>query len=335
MLEVRDIHRAYGPVKAVDGVSFRVDSGEIVGLLGHNGAGKTTIMKILSGYLEPDTGSLWYEGSDVTRQPAIVQHTLGYLPENLPVYPDLTVGECLDYAADLKGLSGADKRTAIRHAVDATELGDRLDAPVATLSRGLKQRVGVAQAVLGKPSVLILDEPSNGLDPSQTEHMRALIRRLAEDATVILSSHVMQEVEALCSRVLVIDRGRLALDERLDALRNRGELQLRCTATEADLQDILQVVLRGVPPTSLSIELQDSAVDANGTRWHTYDIDTGTQSLSDSELAGLNRTLVERGVEVACLQRNRRTLHELFMDVTAPRGNDAAAPAEEDLSHAA
>ena len=331
MLEVRDIHRAYGPVKAVDGVSFRVDSGEIVGLLGHNGAGKTTIMKILSGYLEPDTGSLWYEGSDVTRQPAIVQNTLGYLPENLPVYPDLTVGECLDYAADLKGLSGADKRAAIRHAVDATELGDRLDAPVATLSRGLKQRVGVAQAVLGRPSVLILDEPSNGLDPAQTEHMRALIRRLAEDATVILSSHVMQEVEALCSRVLVIDQGRLALDERLDALRNQGELQLRCTADAALLRDMLPAPLR----TSLSFTLQDSCVDADGTTWRTFDIDTGDRTLSDGELARLNRTLVEHGVEVACLQRNHRTLHELFMEVTAPRDDDAATPAEEELNHAA
>ncbi|WP_341503308.1 ATP-binding cassette domain-containing protein [Gallaecimonas sp. GXIMD4217] len=233
MLEVKQLTRRYGQQLAVDGVDFTIQRGEIVGLLGHNGAGKTTIMKMLSGYLEPDQGRIRLGGIDLAEDPKAVQRQLGYLPESLPVYPDMTVADYLDYAATLKGLEGQPKQAAIRKALAATDIGDRLLAPIHTLSRGYKQRVGVAQAILAEPKLLILDEPTNGLDPAQTEHMRRLVRRLSRDATVILSTHIMQEVEALCDRVLIIRNGRLAVDERLERLRLANEVELASDLPQA------------------------------------------------------------------------------------------------------
>jgi len=227
MIDVKDLSRAYGGFLAVDGVSFRIAGGEIVGLLGHNGAGKTTIMKMLSGYLEPSAGDIRIDGLDLERNTRQVQRRIGYLPENLPVYPDMDVADYLHYAATLKGLEGEALIESVRRAVRDTELRDKLPDSIATLSRGYRQRVGVAQALLGSPRVLILDEPTNGLDPNQTQHMRDLIQALAENATVILSTHIMQEVDAICDRALILRDGRLALDETLANLRASSSLLVK------------------------------------------------------------------------------------------------------------
>lgn len=240
MIEVQSLSRAYGNFLAVDEVSFNIQAGEIVGLLGHNGAGKTTIMKMLSGYLEPSSGSVYIDSIDLQRSTRAVQQRLGYLPENLPVYPDMSVADYLDYAATLKGLQGGARTDSIRRAVKDTELQEKLLDPIATLSRGFKQRVGVAQAVLGSPKLLILDEPTNGLDPKQTQHMRDLIQALAETATIILSTHIMQEVDAICDRALILHNGRLALDENLVDLRSADHLQLKTSLGEQPLNSILR-----------------------------------------------------------------------------------------------
>ncbi len=234
MIEVHSLTRHYGKTPAVDDVSFHIGDNEIVGLLGHNGAGKTTIMRMLSGYLEPSAGTISIGGLELADNPQTIQRELGYLPESLPVYPDMMVADYLHYAATLKGIETRQIYPAVRQAIIATGLGKRALDPVATLSRGLKQRVGVAQAILGKPRLLILDEPTNGLDPQQTDHMRRLIQRLARQATVILSTHIMQEVDAICDRVLVLRHGKLALDEHLDSLRQSRTLVLRTdTASES------------------------------------------------------------------------------------------------------
>ncbi len=217
MIEVESLTRHYGGTRAVQDVSFAIGDNEIVGLLGHNGAGKTTIMRMLSGYLEPTSGSVKVDGTDIAAEPAAVQRQLGYLPENTPVYPDMVVVDYLEYAATLKGIESGRRMATVREAILATDLRDRALDRISTLSRGLRQRVGVAQAILDKPRLLILDEPTNGLDPGQTEDMRELIRRLARAATVILSTHIMQEVDAVCDRVLVLREGRLAMDQRLEA----------------------------------------------------------------------------------------------------------------------
>ena len=239
MLEVNNLSRFYGSTKAVDDVSFTIGTGEIVGLLGHNGAGKTTIMKMISGYLEPNSGSVTVDGFAMAEDTLSAQSRIGYLPENLPVYPEMTVGAYLDYAADIKGLKGNDKTQAVREAVLACDLGEKVLAPIATLSRGFRQRVGVAQAILASPKVLILDEPTNGLDPSQTHLMRELIRNIAKTATVILSTHIMQEVEALCDRVLIIDGGALKIDQALGALTQSQALHIESSLTSFELEALI------------------------------------------------------------------------------------------------
>jgi gliding motility-associated transport system ATP-binding protein len=226
MLEAKSLVRSYGDFKAVDDVSFTIGDGQIVGLLGHNGAGKTTIMKMLSGYMEPDTGSILMDGEDIASNLTAFQKHLGYLPESLPIYPDMLVADYLDYAANLKGLNPQERSQEIKRVIQETGIQEKVLSPISTLSRGFKQRVGVAQAILGSPKLLILDEPTNGLDPAQTEQMRTLIRGVAKRATVILSTHIMQEVDALCQRVLILKNGSLALDADLQELRCSRQLEL-------------------------------------------------------------------------------------------------------------
>ncbi|GAB3292406.1 ABC transporter ATP-binding protein [Parahaliea aestuarii] len=240
MIEAQSLTRRYGATTAVNRISFRIEHNGIVGLLGHNGAGKSTVMKMLSGYLEPTAGLLTMDGRDYALSYREVQRSLGYLPEALPLYPDMLVVDYLDYVATCKGLPR--RREAVREALLATDLGSRALARINTLSRGMKQRVGVAQAVLGKPRLLILDEPGNGLDPEQNQHMRDLIRRLARRATVILSTHILQEVDALCERVLIMDRGLLALDARMADLRHSCSLLLRVSAPCEALRHALEAL---------------------------------------------------------------------------------------------
>lgn len=224
MIEVRALSRHYDGLKAVQDVSFEIRHGEIVGLLGHNGAGKTTIMKMLTGYLEPSSGSIRIDGLDIAEQRRAIQRRIGYLPENCPLYPEMTVLDYLDYQASLHGLPPQERPRAIRRAVERTELGAKATATIGTLSRGYRQRVGVAQAILHAPAILVLDEPTNGLDPSQIQHMRALVRELSADATLIISTHVLQEVAAVCGRVLIMRGGRLALDSELKAIGRSSRL---------------------------------------------------------------------------------------------------------------
>jgi ABC-2 type transport system ATP-binding protein len=235
MIEVRELSRSYGELRAVQAVSFDIGRGEIVGLLGHNGAGKTTIMKMLTGYLEPSSGRISIDGLDIAEQRREAQRRIGYLPENCPLYPEMRVLDYLDYQAALHGMPANRREGAIRRAIDRTELGPKATATIGTLSRGYRQRVGVAQAILHEPAILILDEPTNGLDPSQIQHMRSLVRELSADATLIISTHVLQEVEAVCSRVLIMRGGQLALDSALDAIGRPKRLlvTLDCSPEEA------------------------------------------------------------------------------------------------------
>ncbi len=224
MIEVRELCRNYGELMAVDRVSFDIGRREIVGLLGHNGAGKTTIMKMVTGFLEPSSGSIAIDGQDIAIHRRAVQRRIGYLPENCPLYQDMTVVEQLDYQAALHGIPHGQRAGAMRRAIERTELGAKATALVGTLSRGYRQRLGVALAILHEPDILILDEPTNGLDPSQIQHMRSLIRELARHATVIISTHILLKDEAICARVLIMRAGRLALDSELAAIGARPRL---------------------------------------------------------------------------------------------------------------
>jgi len=306
MIDVQSLTRYYGRTRAVGNVSFSIANNEIVGLLGHNGAGKSTIMKMLSGYLEPGGGSISIAGTNMAESAREIQKTLGYLPENLPVYPEMPVAEYLEYAATLKGIERKKRAMAVREVLLSTDLGKRALNPINRLSRGLKQRVGVAQALLGQPRLLILDEPTNGLDPWQTEHMRKLIQRYARQATVILSTHILQEVEAVCDRVLVLNNGRLVLDERLENLRRSGSLLLRtCNSVDA-----LPDYLRQLPQVS-----EVSRRDCKEGQCE-FELSLHDSADADTAAANIGQAVVSAGARLYMLEPLERDLESVFRDVT-------------------
>ena len=296
MIEADQLTRRYGDFAAVDDVSFRIEPGEIVGLLGHNGAGKTTIMKMLTGVLEPSSGCARVDGQELEQDPLAAQRLLGYLPENLPLYPELAVIDYLAYAARLRQVE--DAQGAVAEAIESTDLSGRAFDPIGTLSRGYKQRVGVAQAILHRPRFLILDEPTNGLDPSQTQHMRQLICKLAESATVILSTHIMQEVDAVCSRALILRDGRLALDERLQDLQSTGQLSLRTR-----------------PGAAIGGLVAGAATDLGEGCWQVQ-VEGDLAAAAD----GIAQALVGGGLPVYEIRPQQRDLETLFREVSESGG---------------
>lgn len=316
MLAVSKLKRAYGDFVAADEVSFTIAKGEIVGLLGHNGAGKTTVMKMLSGYLEPSAGSIQFQGLALQDHLKNLQQKIGYLPENLPIYPELSVAAYLDYAAELKALRGEEKQREIKRVIEATDIKSKLLSPIASLSRGYKQRVGVAQALLGRPALLILDEPTNGLDPQQTLQMRELIRSIAKEATVILSTHIMQEVDALCDRVLMMRAGRLVLDEKLADLRRARSLLLTTNKPVTDIQPLLNQ-LTGVK----TVEVLGSANAGEQLR-----IQLGDAAEAHSTAAAVARAVLQANAELYQVQPEVRDLESLFRDVNKADASEHNVP---------
>jgi len=219
-IEIEHLSKSYGRIRALEDVSFKVEPGEVIGLLGPNGAGKTTLMKILTGYLEPDGGEVRVHGIDVVADPLAAQRRIGYLPESAPLYSEMIVQDYLDTMAAMRGVAYSERRERMVEAIRATGLEERVVQPIATLSKGFRQRVGIAQAIIHQPDILILDEPTTGLDPTQIVEIRDLIKRLAAKSTVLLSTHILSEVEAACERVIVIMRGELRADAKLADLRN-------------------------------------------------------------------------------------------------------------------
>ncbi len=310
MINVDNLTRTYGELKAVDNVSLEVGRGEIVGLLGHNGAGKTTIMKMLTGFLEPTEGRIIIDGLDIRANLEAVQRKIGYLPENCPVYPEMTVIDYLDYAASLHGVPEAGRDVALREAIERTELGAKGAHTIGTLSRGFRQRVGVAQAILHQPGILILDEPTNGLDPTQIQHMRGLIRTLAKSATVILSTHILQEVQAVCDRVVLIRSGQKVVDARLDELRAGSRLML---ATDAELKRIEPLLTR--------LDAI-SAVEELGTdgRRHRYALAVDAGGDPTDLAPAVARSMVEKGLEIYSLTPESRDVESIFGEISAQEG---------------
>ncbi len=307
MIEVDNLTRRYDDVAVVDQVSFSIEQGEIVGLLGRNGAGKTTIMKMLTGFLEPTSGTIRVDGLDMTDNRSRIQGRIGYLPENCPVYPELTVIDYLDYAAALHRIPAADRSRRLRTALERTDLSSRADRRISTLSRGYRQRVGVTQAILHQPQILILDEPTNGLDPAQILQMRELIAELARESTVIVSTHILQEVEATCDRVIIIQDGRKALDERLDALQAVRRLEVR-----VDLPPDKAIPLfKNIDGIETVHQL------ASGEGVFLYGLGSGTDP---GELTtAVARALLDQGARLYSLAPESRTLETIFKEITEPK----------------
>ncbi|GMR17446.1 MAG: ABC transporter ATP-binding protein [Gammaproteobacteria bacterium] len=307
MIRVTALTRTYGDLTAVDQVSFEIGQGEIVGLLGHNGAGKSTIMKMLTGYLEPTDGCIEIDGMDIATQRAAVQQRIGYLPENDPLYYEMTVIDYLDYAAALHGVADAQRAERILEAIDRTQLASKASDSIGTLSRGFRQRVGVAQAILHQPRVLILDEPTNGLDPTQVQHMRDLIRLLAEHATVILSTHILQEVQAICSRVIIIHNGRKLLDATMAELLAGKRLQVAVDAGPERALELLNATAGVVSVAGMSQQGPG----------HRYLLELGDDDDAGEAAHIVASRIVAQGWKLYALQPEGRNLEQIFSEIPA------------------
>ena len=253
-IQVQGVTKAFGPLTAVDNLMFDIPRGQVVGFLGPNGSGKTTTMRLLTSFYTPDSGSILINGVDTQEHDLETRSDIGYLPENNPLYEDLLVSEYLNFVADLRGLSQAERRSSLDETIQETGLAEVYNRPINQLSKGYHQRVGLAQAILHRPPILILDEPTEGLDPNQRITIRDLIRTLGQDRTVLLSTHVMQEVEATCERVLVIRTGRLIADSPVQDLLKRAQ-GVQSIRLEVEGNEV-ETVLRGLP-TVESVQRQE------------------------------------------------------------------------------
>ncbi len=305
MIRAEDLTKSFGQLKAVDGVSFTIRKGEVVGFLGPNGAGKTTIMRLLTGYYSPDRGTVEIAGIAMDGQPTEAQRHIGYLPENNPLYREMLVSEFLGLAADLKQIPKGERREALDFAVSSVAIGDVFYRPVGELSKGYRQRVGLAAALLHRPDILILDEPTEGLDPNQRTEIRGLIKELARNHTVILSTHVMQEAQAVCSRIFIMNKGRLVADgapEELSRLARREQTVV--VELEGDGAAQALDTLQGV--RQVEMEERDGRVRARLT--------VGMEVEVQREISRLVR---ERGWTVWRLAEEGHTLEDVFHRLTS------------------
>jgi ABC-2 type transport system ATP-binding protein len=308
MITVTDLSKSYGSIRALQGVSFHVDAGEIIGLLGPNGAGKTTMMKILTGYLQPSGGTVEVDGLDVLTQALQVQQRIGYLPETAPLYPELSVQESLKMIADLRQIPEDEQPARLSRAIRATGLEDHLTRPIGQLSKGYRQRVGLAQAIMHMPRLLILDEPTIGLDPTQIVEVRNLIRSLAGNSTVLLSTHILSEVEAICDRVIILLNGEIKADARL-----------------ADLEattDVILVLDEGAPDARVELLALEGVRSVEATPAPgglVYRVQT-TDSLDlRPAIYALAR---DKGWPLVELRRDQRTLETVFGELASAAGGD-------------
>ncbi|MFG0318692.1 MAG: ABC transporter ATP-binding protein [Planctomycetota bacterium JB042] len=307
MIEVDQLVKRFGDVVAVGGISFRVDEGEVVGFLGPNGAGKSTTLKILTAYQPATSGSVRIAGLDVLTRSLEVRERLGYLPENVPVYPDMRVEEYLRFRALLKGVGRKEVRTAVDSALDRCGCREMRRRMIGKLSKGYRQRVGLADAIVHDPPILILDEPTSGLDPNQRVEVRKLIASLGEDKTVLLSSHILAEVEAVAERVVIVRKGEIVADGRPREL-VEGAGGGRHVTVEADGEGAsVEAALRSVPGVS---EL--AAVDA-GDGWRRYELAFG--EVGDHRLL-VAEAVARAGGRVRELTSATPTLEDLFRRLT-------------------
>jgi ABC-2 type transport system ATP-binding protein len=308
LIEVQDLTKSYGPVTAVDHISFTVKKGEILGFLGPNGAGKTTTMRILTGYLPATGGTAKVAGFDVFNDSMEVRRRIGYLPENPPLYTDMSVATYLDFVARIKNVSSADRARRIDAALEMTNITDKRDELIKRLSRGYKQRVGLAQALVHDPDVIILDEPTVGLDPKQIIEVRKLIKGLAGSHTIILSTHILPEVSMTCDRVVIINRGKIAAvdtPENLTMQLKGGErVHLEVKAPEKPLRDLLTQVV-GV--RRVSVESHGTAGRVSAT------VEAAEGKDVRSELAA---RVVGAGYELYELRGVSLSLEDIFLQLT-------------------
>ena len=329
MIEVQHITKRYGGVTAVDDVSFRVDKGEILGFLGPNGAGKTTTMRILTGYMPPTDGKATVAGFDVFTHPIEAKRRTGYLPETPPLYPDMTVREYLDFAAKIKGVPPKERRDRVAAVMQRTHVADMADRHCSKLSKGYRQRVGLGQALIHNPEVLILDEPTAGLDPKQIIETRDLIRSLAGDHTIVLSTHILPEVAQTCQRVVIIAKGRVVAVDTPEGLTARLQgaetLYVQIDAQGAEAEPMLTAI-----PGVTRVAMSDHREGVHG-----FEVESARGTDIRRDIA---RAVVTSGWGLLELRPMRLSLEEIFLQVTTDESappvaaGDSASPPAGDVA---
>ena len=312
MIEVQHLTKRYGRVTAVDDVSFRVERGEILGFLGPNGAGKTTTMRILTGYIPATDGKAIVAGFDVFDQPIDAKRRTGYLPETPPLYPDMGVAEYLTFVAKIKGVPSADIRTRVPYVMERTRVTDMATRQCAKLSKGYRQRVGLAGAMIHDPRVLIMDEPTSGLDPNQIVEIRSLIQNLGKEKTVVLSTHILPEVQATCHRVVIINRGKIVADGPIEdlqrSMRGGERIMLEVQIPDGLTSEMISVQVKSIP----SIEQVSLIAEQNGSKKFSIE----TMGAADIR-KDLFQLCVQKGWGLLELHREQTSLEDIFRQLTS------------------
>ncbi len=255
MIDIENLTRRFGAFVAVDHISFSVERGEVLGFLGPNGAGKSTTMKMITGFLTPSSGTIRVDGFDVQRDPIAVKERIGYLPEGAPLWSDMSPGRFLEFIAGVRGLSGETRTARIRDVVAKTQIGSVISQPIETLSKGFKRRVGLAQALLHDPDVLVLDEPTDGLDPNQKHEVRQLIAEMSEEKAIVISTHILEEVEAVCTRAIIIAQGKIVVDATPQELLARSDQHNAVSLQVNGDLDVARGLIQALPVVA-SVEIR-------------------------------------------------------------------------------
>jgi ABC-2 type transport system ATP-binding protein len=308
MIAVRHLSKRFGPIAAVDDISFAVARGEVLGFLGPNGAGKSTTMKMITGFLAPTSGTAVICGAEISQAPIAAKRHIGYLPEGAPAYPDMTPAGFLDFIARIRGFARAEAKRRIGLAVERTQLDSVLDQPIETLSKGFKRRVGLAQALLHDPDVLVLDEPTDGLDPNQKHQVRRLIRALAPEKAIVISTHILEEVDAVCTRAIIIAAGRVLADGSPGALeaRSRHHNAVRLALAQDGI-DAATALLR-LP----GVAAVEPVEDAEGSALMVF------PRAGRSIITEVTDLVRAAGWTVAALRVERGRLDDVFRAITLP-----------------
>jgi ABC-2 type transport system ATP-binding protein len=313
MIEINNLVKRYGDKKAVNGISFTVNDDEVLGFLGPNGAGKTTTMNIITGYLSSTSGTVKVNGHDILEEPELAKKEIGYLPENPPLYTDMTVNEYLDFICDLKDVSKEGRKSQLEKIINMVKISDVEDRLIANLSKGYKQRVGIAQALVGNPSILILDEPTVGLDPNQIIEIRRLIKNLSKTHSIIISSHILSEIQEIADRVVIINRGKIAAVDTLTDLSKRLSGQSKvlltftgpvkdCAAKIRNISGIISAVPRAIDSKYAQLEIAIDSKDTAGVRISIFNL------------------MAKEGWPILELRSLDPSLEEVFLNITSGKG---------------
>ncbi|WP_288982758.1 ATP-binding cassette domain-containing protein [uncultured Treponema sp.] len=310
MIEVENVSKLFGNFRAVDGISFSIQTGEIVGLLGPNGAGKTTTMRMISGFLEPDSGTVKIDGLDVLKNPVETKRKIGYMPESAPMYSDMIVADYLKYIAEIENQNPAEK---CRELAEVCGLKEVMHKNIGELSRGNRQRVGLAHALMGNPEILILDEPTSGLDPNQVLEVRSLIKQIGKTHTVIISTHILSEVEMLCGRVIIISGGKKVADSPTEELRehfgNSSEVQICFSGASTEEAEKIFRGINGV--SKIHSSLNDGKIE--------FRISVEKNIEVRPELA---KACVQNGLELFEMQQKKNSLEDVFRSLTSAHDSE-------------